>query len=177
MQTIPKKRLVPLFVILMSALAGSLTLTSCKPQPPQASPSETSSSASSAPKPAEWLTDFEAAHALAKSTNKLLLLDFTGSDWCPPCKELHKKVFMAPEFEEFAKENLVLLMLDFPEGKPQSESQKRHNQELSEQYKVEGFPTVIVLDGAGKELKREVGYDGSSAKDYVAALQKLKSKP
>lgn len=122
----------------------------------------------------EWLTDFAKAEAKAKAEKKLVFMDFTGSDWCPPCKALHSKVLTSPEFVEFAKDNLVLVMVDFPQGKPQSKELQSHNEKLAEKFKVEGFPTVIVIDGAGKELKREVGYSGVSGKDYVASLKKLK---
>ena len=122
-----------------------------------------------------WLTDFAKAQAQAKAQNKMLLLNFTGSDWCPPCKALHKNVLIAEEFITYAKEKLVLVLVDFPQNKPQSEAQERANKELSEKFNVEGFPTVIVLSSEGKELSRQVGYDGSKAKAFVAKLKELKN--
>src|SRR4051812_42316213 len=65
-----------------------------------------------------WLTDLTKAKALAKKENKIVLMDFTGSDWCPPCKALHRNVLTAKEFTDFAKEKLVLVLVDFPTGKP-----------------------------------------------------------
>ncbi len=124
----------------------------------------------------EWLTDLPAAKTKAKAENKLVLMDFTGSDWCPPCKKLKKDVFSSAEFAAFAQASLVLVELDFPQSKQQPEALKKANAALSERYKIEGYPTVIILDGDGKELKREVGYDGTSAKGYVAKLKKLKTK-
>ncbi len=123
---------------------------------------------------AGWLTDFEKAKEQARKEKKLILMDFTGSDWCPPCIALHKNVLGKKEFMDYAKDNLVLVMLDFPENKPQSKEQRRLNQELSEHFKVEGFPTVIVLDANEKELKREVGYSGADVKTYIAKLKALR---
>ena len=122
----------------------------------------------------EWLTDLTKAQAKAKEEKKLVLLDFTGSDWCPPCKNLHKTVLTSEEFAKFAKDNLVLVEVDFPKSKPQSAELKAANAKLSDKFKIEGYPTVIVLDASGKEVFKEVGYGGTSAKDYVAKLAKLK---
>jgi protein disulfide-isomerase len=121
-----------------------------------------------------WQTDLPKALAQAKTEKKLVLLDFTGSDWCPPCKNLHKTVLTSEEFNKFAKENLVLVELDFPKSKPQSDELKAANKELSKKYEIRGFPTIIVLDADGKELFKKVGYGGTPAKDYVAELAKLK---
>lgn len=124
----------------------------------------------------EWLTDLPKAQAKAKAEKKMVLMDFTGSDWCPPCKALHKNILTSAEFVQFARANLVLVELDFPRSKPQSDTLKKANESLSQKYGIEGYPTVIVLDAEGKQLSKEVGYDGMTAKDYVAKLEKLKKK-
>ena len=124
----------------------------------------------------QWLTDFPAAQAKAKTEKKLLLMDFTGSDWCPPCKALKRDIFSSPEFEAFAKTNLVLVEVDFPRRKELEKSQAEANDKLQSKFNIEGFPTVIVFDANGKQLSRETGYGGANAKDYVAKLQKLKGK-
>ena len=121
-----------------------------------------------------WITDVPKAMEQAKSQKKLVLLDFTGSDWCPPCKNLHKTVLTSEEFSKFAKDNLVLVDLDFPKSKPQSDELKAANKELSKKYGIKGYPTIIVLDADGKELFRKVGYSGTPAAEYVADLAKLK---
>ena len=122
----------------------------------------------------EWLTDLPKAQAKAKAEKKLVLIDFTGSDWCPPCKNLHKTVLTSPEFTAFAKDNLVLVELDFPNSKPQSAELKAANKELAKKFGITGYPTIIVLDASGKEVFKKVGYGGTPAKDYVADLAKLK---
>jgi len=121
-----------------------------------------------------WLTDLSKAQAQAKADQKLVLLDFTGSDWCPPCKALHKNVLSKPEFEAYAKTNLVLVEVDFPNQKPQSDALKKSNEALQQKFKIESYPTIIVLDAAGKEIYRKSGYGGASVKEFIAGLEKLK---
>ena len=106
----------------------------------------------------DWQTDYEAALKEAAKENKMVLLDFTGSDWCGWCKKLQSDTFSKPEFKKFAEKNLVLVELDFPRGKDQPDSLKKQNKELSEKFGVEGFPTLVLLDSKGKEVARNVGY-------------------
>ena len=125
---------------------------------------------------ASWLTDFAKAQQLAKEEKKLVLLDFTGSDWCPPCKLLHKNVFSTHEFNDFAKENLVLVLVDFPNSKPISDQQKKANGKLGEKYKVQLLPTIVVLDSNGKQLSFTAGYHEETAKEFIDNLKKLDRK-
>ncbi len=123
----------------------------------------------------DWLTDFSKAQTKAKAEKKMVLADFNGSDWCPPCKALRKNVFSSPEFQKYAKDNLVLLDVDFPHQKKQSEEQKKANEALAQKYGIEGFPTVIVFSSDGKQLTKKVGYGGEDPKAFIADLQKLKT--
>jgi len=123
----------------------------------------------------QWLTDLPKAQAQAKSEKKLVMLDFTGSDWCGWCIKLHNEVFSKPEFAEYAKKNLVLVEVDFPQKKKQSEELKKANTALQEKYKIEGYPTIIVLDGEGKKVG-ELGYQPGGPKAFTAELDKLKNK-
>src|SRR6266478_1722708 len=100
----------------------------------------------------QWLTDVPKAVEKAKAENKLVMLDFTGSDWCGWCIKLHKEVFSQSEFADYAKKNLVLVEVDFPRRKEQSAELKKANQALQEKYKIDGFPTIIVLDGTGQKV-------------------------
>ena len=88
-----------------------------------------------------WHTDINEASAIAKKENKPMMLFFTGSDWCGWCVRLQKEVFNTPEFENWAKENVVLVELDFPKNKPQSEAIKTQNRALQQQFAVRGYPT------------------------------------
>lgn len=123
-----------------------------------------------------WLTDYPKAQALAKEQKKAILLDFTGSDWCGACMQLKKEVLTKPEFSQFAKEKLVLVEVDFPENKKQSEELKKANAVLETKFKITGYPTVVLVDAEGKELTRLEGYDGETAKEYVAKLTKALGK-
>src|SRR5258708_34422983 len=105
----------------------------------------------------EWLTDLAKAQAQAQAEKKLVFMDFTGSDWCPPCKALHKNVLVSKEFEDYAEKNLVLVLLDFPNSKPQSDELKKANAALSENFGIEGYPTLSWLDAHGRQLKKDVG--------------------
>ena len=121
-----------------------------------------------------WLTDVPKAVAQAKEEKKLVLLDFTGSDWCGWCIKLHKEVFSKAEFAEYAKKNLVLVEVDFPHTKKLSAEQKKANDELLAKYKIEGFPTVIVLNGEGKNVTtgESFGYAEGGPKAWIAEFEK-----
>ena len=88
-----------------------------------------------------WLTDLDAAKAKGIKENKPVLVDFTGSDWCPPCKQLHKVVFESAEFAAVASK-YVLVELDYPKAKPQSEEVKAKNREWQQKFGISGFPTA-----------------------------------
>ncbi len=121
-----------------------------------------------------WLNDYKKAQEEATATNKFLLLDFTGSDWCGWCRKFDKEVFSQPQFKDYARENLVLLEVDFPRAKPQSVELKKQNLELAQQYQVQGFPTIIVLNGNGQKLWQYDGYFPGGPDAFIAQLEKLR---
>jgi thioredoxin-related protein len=94
----------------------------------------------------------------AAKQDKMVLLDFTGSDWCGWCIKLRKDTFSKPEFQKFAEEKLVLVELDFPRAREQNADLKKQNQELAEKFGIEGFPTLVLLDPKGTEVTRNIGY-------------------
>ena len=131
-----------------------------------------------APAPAKrtvWLTRFGEAQAVARKENKVILVNFTGSDWCPWCVRLHDEVFKKKPFLDYASKNLVLLMVDFPRRKPQSSEEKQANQAMAQKYGVRGFPTILLLDSNGSVIAR-TGYRSGGADAYVRHLQKLLKK-
>jgi protein disulfide-isomerase len=119
----------------------------------------------------KWHTSLPKAKALAKSESKPIFVEFTGSDWCPPCKKLHSEVLESNAFAEFAK-GYVLVELDFPRKKEQSDDLKAANKALAKEFKITGYPTVVILDADGKEVSRKVGYGGQSPQEYLADLKK-----
>ena len=114
-----------------------------------------------------WLTNYQQALAQAAKEKKRVLIDFTGSDWCPPCSQMEKEVLSQPEFIAFAKNNLVLLKLDFPRRKKLSPEEKEQNHKLGQQFAIEGFPTYVLVDPTGKELKRQSGYLEGGPKKFI----------
>ncbi|HEY2139422.1 MAG TPA: thioredoxin family protein [Chthoniobacterales bacterium] len=136
-------------------------------------PSEPTPSSISAK--AGWLTDYEQAQKEAQAKHKLLVMDFTGSDWCGWCIMLDKEVFSKPEFKEYANKNLVLLELDFPRMKQMPPETVKQNEQLLMKYGIQGFPTVVVFDSSGKPLGA-LGYQQGGAEAFIAQLEKLRSK-
>ena len=124
-----------------------------------------------------WLTDLEAAKAQGVKENKPVLIDFTGSDWCPPCIQLHKVVFESAEFAAVASK-YVLVELDYPRKTPQAPELKAKNAELSKQFGISGFPTVLLIDAkSGEVFGKTVGFGGQTAKEYLDKLASFKNTP
>jgi thioredoxin-related protein len=124
----------------------------------------------------EWLTSLDQAKQAAQKDNKAMLLDFTGSDWCPYCIKLKKNVLDTPEFGKFASQHLVLMEVDFPQKKKQSSEVKKANAKLNQQFAVEGYPTIVVLNAQGEKLGALEGYDGETPSEYIAKLNTLLAK-
>jgi protein disulfide-isomerase len=123
---------------------------------------------------ANWLTDYEAAKAKAKSDHKLVLLNFTGSDWCGYCKHMQAEIFSKAQFQDYAAKNLVLVELDFPRFKPQSDALRKQNMKLASDYDIQAFPTLIVLSPEGKPVANIMGYVEGGPDPLIAALEKLR---
>ncbi len=125
---------------------------------------------------AGWSDDYEKALAQAKAEKKIVLLDFTGSDWCPWCIKLDKEVYEKPKFKDYAKDNLVLVTVDFPNGKHLAKKVKDQNDKLKQEFKVEGFPTTVLLDGDGKKLGEFSGYVEGGPDVFISKIEALKKK-
>ncbi len=106
---------------------------------------------------ANWGTDIAAAQRQAAQSGKNVFVIFTGSDWCGPCIQLKKSVLSTAEFEAYADEHFVLVELDFPRKKKLPAAQQAANRKYAAQYKVRGYPTMVILSPEGKELARIVG--------------------
>ena len=130
--------------------------------------------ASATSTPAGWTDDFEAAKAQAEKEGKLLLVDFSGSDWCGWCKKLDTEVFAQPEFLKGVKKDFVLVMVDSPKDKALlSEKATKQNPELVKKYGISGYPTVLIMDAAGEVLEK-TGYRDGGAKAYVKYLKDVR---
>lgn len=120
---------------------------------------------------AVWRNDYPAALAQAKAENKRLLVDFTGSDWCGWCIKFEKDVLSTPQFAAYADRKLQLVRLDFPHHSSQSDALKRANAALYGQFRVDGFPTFVLVNGDGRELGRQVGYLRGGPDAFIAELE------
>lgn len=121
-----------------------------------------------------WSTDVPKAVAQAKTDDKLVLLDFTGSDWCGWCIKFKKEALDQQAFQDFAAKNLVLVEVDFPNKKPQSDDLKKANKALAEKYNVNGYPTFVVLNKNGKEIGRQEGYREGGAQAFIDEINGFK---
>jgi thioredoxin-related protein len=119
-----------------------------------------------------WTVHYADAVTKAQTDNKAILLNFTGSDWCPYCIQMKKEVLDKPEFRDYANDNLELVTLDFPNSIPQPPSIKKQNQELARKYKVSGYPTFVLLSKDGKVLWKQVGYLEGGPSVFVGQMQK-----
>ena len=119
----------------------------------------------------KWTEDYEQAKALAAALELPMLLDFSGSDWCPPCIKMEKDVFSKKAFHKYAAKNLVLVLVDFPRRKPQSAQRKQRNQALAQKYGVRAYPTMIVVDAEGKELGKMIGYVAGGTTGFISKVK------
>lgn len=124
----------------------------------------------------EWMTDFDKAKTEAAGSGKLILLNFSGSDWCIPCIRLHKEIFQTEAFEKYAEEHLILVNADFPRLKKNqlSKEQIKKNEKLADKYNAGGaFPLTLLLDADGKVLKQWNGFPKGSAEEFRGEINAL----
>ena len=124
--------------------------------------------------PTRWEPDFENAKKIAKEKHELILLNFSGSDWCGPCIMLSKEYIDSDTFQNMAKENLVLVNADFPRKKKNqlTDDQVKRNEALAEKYNKEGhFPLTLLLDADGKVIKKYVGKPDITAEQWTAEIK------
>ena len=125
---------------------------------------------------AEWMTDISKAQEIAKSENRLILLNFSGSDWCAPCVRLKKEVFASARFEEVAAKQLVLVNADFPRNKKNqlSKTQQQLNETLADKYNSGGkFPFTLLLRADGTVIHSWEGFPAGGNEIFINELEKL----
>ncbi|RLW68562.1 MAG: hypothetical protein B6D68_03395 [spirochete symbiont of Stewartia floridana] len=120
--------------------------------------------------PKGWTDDIIEGAERARQEDKMLLLNFSGTDWCIWCKKLEANIFSDPEYGEWANDNLVQVLLDFPSSIEQSERVVRQNQALQQFFGIRGYPTIMVLDSNLIPLL-QTGYLDVDAKGYIQHLQ------
>ena len=123
-----------------------------------------------------WLNNMEDAKKDATQKHELILLNFSGSDWCGPCMRLKAEIFESPVFKTYAADNLILVNADFPRLKKNqlSKEQVKRNEALADQYNPTGkFPFTLLLNADGKVLKTYDGFPGVSAEEFTNAIKAL----
>lgn len=121
-----------------------------------------------------WETSFENAKKKAEKEHKLILLSFSGSDWCGPCIRLHKEVFESTSFKDFAESSLVLINADFPRLKKDQlpKDLQKENDNLADKYNPQGsFPYTVLLDENGKVIKTWDGFPNTTAEQFTGQLK------
>lgn len=120
-----------------------------------------------------WENDFDKAKQTASADKKLILLNFSGSDWCGPCIRLHKEVFESPAFAELAEKRLVLVNADFPRLKKNqlSKQQQEQNEKLADKYNSSGsFPLTVLLTSDGEFIRSWEGYPKDGVASFIEEL-------
>ena len=120
-----------------------------------------------------WFTDLDKAKLEADSTHKLIILNFSGSDWCVPCIKMHKEIFESEVFEKYASDNLVLVNADFPRLRKNhlSAEQTKKNEMLADKYNPNGtFPLTLLMDSKGKVLKQWEGMPQETPDKFVSDI-------
>jgi protein disulfide-isomerase len=128
---------------------------------------------------ATWLTDYNKAAKISKKSNKPILANFTGSDWCGWCKVLDKEVFSTPEFAKWAKKKVILLKVDFPRRTKLAPELQKQNYALQKAFGVRGYPTIWLFEpGKGDNPKKDIkplgktGYIRGGFEKWVATIEK-----
>ena len=113
-----------------------------------------------------WNNNLDKAMEISQKTKKPLMLFFTGSDWCGWCKRLQSEVFTKPEFATWAKDNVVLVEIDFPRRTPLTPELQEQNNQLQQFFGVQGYPTVWFVNASNNDGKISFTKLGSTG--YVA---------
>lgn len=120
----------------------------------------------------------ENAKKQASEKNELILLNFSGSDWCIPCIKLHKNIIGTDEFKKLETENVVVYInADFPRNKKNqlSTELKKENASLADQYNKKGlFPYTLLLNSEGKILKSWEGLPSENALAFSKEIRSIK---
>jgi len=123
--------------------------------------------------PITWSGDFNAAKTEAANSNKYILINFSGSDWCGPCIRLRKEILETSTFDDYAKDHLVLVRADFPRQKKNQldAAQTKRNEALADKYNPDGkFPFTLLVDKTGKVIKTWDGFPNKTPEEFVAEV-------
>lgn len=116
----------------------------------------------------KWHTNLEEAVQLSEKSKKPLLLFFTGSDWCGWCIRLQNEVLKTSEFAAWAKDNVILVELDFPRRTAQADALKMQNAQMQQFFAVRGYPTIWFANATSDKATKKISFEQLGKTGYVA---------
>jgi thioredoxin-related protein len=122
---------------------------------------------------ADWSEDINAAVEQAAVNDKDLMILYTGSDWCPPCKLLEKEVLSQKDFLNEVDAHYELVKLDFPQQTEQEPEIAQRNAEWAQRFGIEGFPTIVLTDVSLKPYAF-LGYEEGGFQNYLAVVEEAR---
>lgn len=162
-------------VFLFSALIAAVALSPffAIAEKIEAVPAAEAADAKKTSTPAGWTDDFEAAKKQAEAEDKDLFVVFSGTDWCSWCVRLEKDILSKDGVLEKISENFVPVFIDVPQDESRlSELAKTQNRPLAERYRIQGFPTVLLMDPDGIVFAR-TGYTTPDTDAYLKDVAEL----
>ncbi|HMF69889.1 MAG TPA: thioredoxin family protein [Flavitalea sp.] len=123
-----------------------------------------------------WQPDFDTAQKLAHERNQLILLNFSGSDWCGPCIRMKKEIFSNEAFSKMADTTLVMVNADFPRNKKNqlNKELRTQNEQLADKYNPEGkFPYTVLLSANGTVIRSWEGMPDETAVEFALSIKKI----
>ena len=133
------------------------------------------------PSPADtigWVQSFDDAVALSETSGKPIMLVFSGSDWCSYCQLIEHEVFRTPEFETWSNDNVIKVMVDFPQYASQSAEVALQNHNLKQRFagSLKGYPTVLMIDPSGSVIGR-TGYVAGGPMPWISKADAVLRQP
>jgi len=117
----------------------------------------------------EWKTDYTQAVQQAKQQSKPVFLFFTGKGWCSYCSKLENEVLNTSDFQNAVGDKFIFVEIDYQHG-----SVSPKTKQLLDQYRITGFPSVVILNSQGKVIG-QTGYKPGGGKKYAdMVLQMVK---
>lgn len=125
---------------------------------------------------AEGQAVLESEKKKAGENQQLILLYFSGSDWCVPCIKLHRDYFDNEGFKKMADSLLILVNADFPRNKKnqQDVNTRKRNEALADKFNPKGiFPYTLLLDAHGEIIKAWDGLPRTDAAAFTSEVRAL----